>query len=80
MYPGYTYVVFLYGLPYHKPEEGYSLSCEVPDQSSLTGYIMVEQIKSVDFVSRKVKFVGHAPQAVLNEVLAILDACLYHGA
>jgi len=53
---------------------------KVSDQSSLTGYIMVEQIKSVDFASRKIKFVEQAPQAILNEVLSILDACLYQDA
>ena len=40
----------------------------------------VEQIKSIDFTSRKIKFVAHAPQDVLNEVLSILDACLYQDA
>ena len=50
---------------------------EVPDESSLTGYIMVEQIKSIDYASRKAKFVEEAPQSVVNEVLSILDACLY---
>ena len=49
----------------------------VPSESSLTGYIMAEQIKSVDFVSRKLKFVEKSPRDVLEEVLAILDACLY---
>ena len=55
-------------IPFHVP---------VPEQSSLSGYIMVEQIKSIDYVSRKVKFVEKAPQEVLDEVLGILDACLY---
>jgi len=50
---------------------------KIPDQSSLTGFIMVEQVKSIDFVSRKVKYVGKAPSKTLNEVLGILDACLY---
>lgn len=50
---------------------------EVPEESSLTGYIMAEQIKSVDYNSRRVKFVEKAPDFVLNEVLGILDACLY---
>ena len=50
---------------------------KVPEQSSLTGYIMVEQIKSIDYVSRKVKFIEQAPETVLNDVLGILDACLY---
>ena len=49
----------------------------VPEESSLTGYIMAEQIKSVDYNSRRVKFVEKAPGSVLNEVLSILDACLY---
>ena len=50
---------------------------EVPLESSLMGYIMVEQIKSVDYTSRSVRFVEKAPESVLNEVLSILDACLY---
>ena len=52
---------------------------QVPDASSLTGYIMVEQIKSVDFTSRKARFVEKASTPLLNEVLAILDACLYES-
>ena len=49
----------------------------VPSGSKLTGYIMVEQIKSVDYASRKAKYVEKAPQPVMDEVLGILDACLY---
>lgn len=49
----------------------------VPEGSKLTGYIMVEQTRSVDYTSRKVKFVERAPRTVLDEVLAILDACIY---
>ena len=49
----------------------------VPQNSSLTGYIMAEQIKSVDYNSRRVKFVEEASDFILDEVLSILDACLY---
>ena len=49
----------------------------VPDESALTGYVMVEQIKSVDCASRQAKFVEQAPRSVLDQVLGILDACLY---
>jgi mRNA interferase MazF len=45
--------------------------------ASFTGYIMVEQIKSIAYASRRAKFVAKAPQAVLDEVLSILDACIY---
>ena len=57
--------------PFHVP---------VPEGSKLTGYIMVEQIKSADYASRKAKFIEKAPRDVLEEVLAILDACLYDSA
>ena len=49
----------------------------VPSDSSPTGHIMVEQVKSVDFRSRRTAFVERAPDEVLDEVLAILDALLY---
>jgi hypothetical protein len=38
---------------------------------------MTEQIKSVDYASRQVKFIEKAPGSVLNDVLSLLDACLY---
>lgn len=50
---------------------------KVPSDSSLTGYIMVEQIKSVDYVSRQVQFLEKSPNWILDEVLSILEACLY---
>ena len=48
-----------------------------PDESLLTGYIMVEQIKSVDYMCRHVEFIETAPTWLLDEVLSILDSCLY---
>jgi mRNA interferase MazF len=49
----------------------------LPAGASLTGYIMTEQVKSVDYASRKAKFVEKAARSVVDEVLGILDACLY---
>ena len=63
--------------PVTKTSRNYPFHVKVPDQSSLSGFIMVEQIKAVDYGSRKIKFVEKAPQAVLHDVLGILDACLY---
>jgi len=37
----------------------------------------VEQVKSIDFRALGVKHIGSAPEPVLQEVLAILDACIY---
>ena len=43
----------------------------------VTGFIMVEQVKSIDFHARKAKRIGRASDGVLEEVLSILDACIY---
>jgi len=42
-----------------------------------TGFVMVEQIKSIDFRARRAKRIGRAPTPVLEEALSILDACIY---
>lgn len=63
--------------PITNTDRNFPFHVKVTDQSSITGYIMVEQVKSIDFVSRKTRFVKKAPSDILNEVLGILDACIY---
>ena len=53
---------------------------EVPEESSLTGFIMVEQVKSIDYKSRQVMFIEKVSGDILNEVLSVLDACIYQNA
>ena len=55
------------GVPFHLP---------VPNSSSLTGFVMVEQVKSVDFNTRRAKFVEKAPAQLIEDVLAIVDVCV----
>ena len=38
---------------------------------------MVEQVKSLDFRARNAKKIGRASSEILDEVLALLDACIY---
>ena len=49
----------------------------VEDESSITGFVMVEQVKSIDFTARKATRMGKASEKLIEEVLAILDACIY---
>lgn len=48
----------------------------VPALSSLTGFIMVEQVKSIDFNARKAKFVEKALPELIVDVLAVIDVCV----
>jgi len=54
--------------PFHVP---------IPDGHAASGVVMVEQVKSIDFHSRKARRLGKASAELLDEVMSILDACLY---
>jgi len=58
-------------------ERSYPFHVAVKDNQEVSGFVMVEQVKSVDFKARRVKYISKAPDSVLEETLAILDACLY---
>ncbi len=63
--------------PITNTRRDYPFHASIPDGRDVTGFVMVEQVKSIDFRSRNVKHLGHAPEPVLQEVLSILDACIY---
>ena len=55
----------------------YPFHVSIPEGQDVTGFVMVEQVKSIDFRARKARRIGKAPAQVLEEALSILDACLY---
>lgn len=56
--------------PFHVPVSG---------DCGLTGFVMCEQMKSIDYRARGMKKIGNASPDFLNEVLSILDACIFPG-
>ena len=47
------------------------------DHPEVTGFVMVEQVKSIDYHARNAHRIRGASEVVLEEVLSILDACIY---
>jgi mRNA interferase MazF len=62
-------------VPDDQPADGAIVTA--PDDQPVDGVIMVEQLRSLDYRARRARRIGIAPDPVLQEVLAILDACLY---
>ena len=54
-------------IPFHLP---------LPASSSLTGYVMAEQVKSIDFNSRGVRFIERAPAELVEDVIGIVGVCI----
>lgn len=46
------------------------------NSKNITGFIMAEQLKSIDYVARKAKFVEKASDEIIEEVLAIIEAIM----
>lgn len=55
-------------VPFHVPVSG---------RTSLTGFVMCEQVKSLDFRARNMRLIERAPQELLEDVLAIIDASVF---
>lgn len=54
--------------PFHVPVSG---------NPHVKGFVMTEQVKSIDYRARQAKAIGKASGELLDEVLSILDACIY---
>lgn len=63
--------------PLTNTSRNFPFHVQIPENSSLTGFVMVEQVKSIDFRSRKARFIEKASKDLIAEVLSILDACIY---
>ncbi len=48
----------------------------LPKEADVTGVILSDQVKSLDWRVRKAEFIGSLPEEVINEVLAKLETLL----
>ena len=46
------------------------------ESENITGFIMAEQLKSIDYNSRNIKFIEKADQKTVNKILGIIDSII----
>jgi mRNA interferase MazF len=63
--------------PLTTTDRGYPFHVAIIRNPDVKGFVMVEQVKSIDYRARQVKLIGKASDDLLGEVLALLDACIY---
>jgi mRNA interferase MazF len=63
--------------PLTTTHRGYPFHVAVLGNPDVKGFVMVEQVKSIDYRARQAKSLGKASEDLLGEVLSILDACIY---
>ncbi len=62
--------------PNTNTDRGFPFHLALPSTASVTGFVMVEQVKSVDYRMRSAKFIERAPDDFLTDVLDLIDACI----
>tara|TARA_Y100000310_G_C20579746_1_gene762354 strand:- start:240 stop:575 length:336 start_codon:yes stop_codon:yes gene_type:complete len=63
--------------PLTNTDRGFPFHVAVMEDSGLAGYIMVEQVKSIDCRTHRAKRIERVSDELLAEVLSVLDACIY---
>ncbi len=53
--------------PITSQEKGYPFEVRLPDKLKLSGVILADQVKSLDWRVRRATFIGKVPQATLTE-------------
>lgn len=63
--------------PITSTKRDFPLHVEISNCKEISGFIMAEQVKSVDYTARNIEFIEQAPSLLVNEVLSKLFACMY---
>lgn len=56
--------------------KGYPFEVNLPDDVDVTGVILADQLKSLDWKARKAEFIAKIPDKIVNDVLSKLNTLL----
>ena len=59
--------------------KGYPFEVEVPAGLTISGVVMADQLKSLDWRARRAEFASRLPDTSMSEVLALVTALLVDG-
>jgi len=69
------YLGLAFACPITNTKRDFPFHIEV-QSDNITGFIMAEQMKSIDYNSRNIKFIEKANQKTINQILGIIDSII----
>lgn len=60
--------------PITNTDRGYPFHVPIPEEFNITGVVMVEQAKSLDYEKRKAKHLSEVSNNLLEEIMALQEA------
>lgn len=64
-----------FACPITNTKRDFPFHIEVKSEN-ITGFIMGEQMKSIDYTARNIKFIEKANQKTINQILGIIDSII----
>ena len=68
---------FAFVCPVSNTQRQNPLYVKIPDGEAVTGVIMIDQLRSLDFRARKASFIGKCPEQLLQDVLRRVKPILF---
>lgn len=65
---------FVVVCPITNTDRGYPFHISLPDENKVSGVVMIEQAKSLDYITRKAKYKSEVSKEFLREVMALHEA------
>ena len=62
--------------PITNQKKGYPFEVDIPDDCTVTGVILADQVKSMDWRARNAVLDGRLPEETVSKTLALLDTLL----
>lgn len=62
--------------PITNTNRGYPLHIAIPLTSTLTGFVMVDQVKSLDYASRNAQFIEAADSGFIEDIADLVAQCI----
>lgn len=63
--------------PITRTDRSHPFHVAIPAGGRVEGVVLADQLRSVDHRARSARRIDRAPEALFDEVLAIVDACLF---
>jgi len=63
--------------PITTKEKGYPFEVKLPEGLPVSGVILADQVRSLDWKARKAEFIAKAPKEILEEVLNLIHLLLF---
>ena len=69
------YLGLAFACPITNTKRDFPFHIEVKSEN-ITGFIMTEQMKSIDYYSRNIKFIEKANQKTINQILGMINSAM----